>query len=122
MSGKTPRLFCDECVSRVTSDTLRQAGFDVTTAEGSGLSSASDSAIFARCVSEGRILITEDTDFGNITLFPPEKHHGIVLLRSRRKTMDAIHLTLLKVLANAETLPLEKTLVVVEADGYRLRK
>ncbi len=45
-----------------------------------GLGGVADDRLFEVCSSEGRILITLDRDFGQITRFPPANSAGIVIL------------------------------------------
>jgi predicted nuclease of predicted toxin-antitoxin system len=57
------RLLADENVSRLVVERLRAAGFDVATIAGAH-SGSSDADVLATSCREGRILITEDRDFG----------------------------------------------------------
>lgn len=42
---------------------------------------ANDPDILVRAVSEGRILVTNDKDFGDLVFRSGQAHHGVVLLR-----------------------------------------
>jgi predicted nuclease of predicted toxin-antitoxin system len=44
---------------------------------------ASDSVILARAASEGRVVVTNDKDFGELAFRSGQAHAGIVLLRLR---------------------------------------
>jgi len=67
---------CDFSVVRA----LRAAGHDVVsileTARGS-----TDEEVLARGLHEGRIVITEDSDFGNLVFSRGKAHVGVVFLR-----------------------------------------
>jgi hypothetical protein len=39
--------------------------------------------------SEGRALVTADKEFGDIRLYPPGTHAGIILLRARQEGLDS---------------------------------
>jgi len=56
------RLLADENVPRASVLRLRAAGFDVAAAE----RGASDEALLARAVSEQRVILTLDRDFGRL--------------------------------------------------------
>lgn len=100
------RFKVDENLPAEAAALLREAGHDVHTVRDEGLSGAPDPRIAEACRSEGRALLTLDTDFANIFAYPPEGLLGVVVLRLSRQ--DKTHV--LEVLAglvpllNAETL------------------
>jgi predicted nuclease of predicted toxin-antitoxin system len=63
---------------------LIDAGHDVATVAGQGLSGASDPRVIEVCRVERRCLVTLDLDFANPFLFPPENYAGIAVFRPRR--------------------------------------
>ncbi len=73
-------FLADECCDALVVRTLRELGHDVTyVAElAPGLT---DSDMLAQSVSEERILLTEDRDFGELVFRGQETAYGIVLLR-----------------------------------------
>jgi predicted nuclease of predicted toxin-antitoxin system len=95
-----------------------EAGHDVSTAESQGLSRAPDAVVIQRCTEEGRALVTLDTDFANAMLYPPDKHAGIVVLRTLpRMTLSDIESMLRAFLDTVGEEPLARRLLVVEAAG-----
>ena len=60
---------------------LQQAGYDTTTVWSEQLSGQPDSSIAAICQREQRVLVTLDTDFGDIRAYPPEQYSGFIVLR-----------------------------------------
>lgn len=73
------RLLADECISRSLVAAIRDAGHDVawiTEVE----SGAPDKAVLARAFNEGRILLTEDRDFGEMTVRSGHRSHGVILM------------------------------------------
>jgi predicted nuclease of predicted toxin-antitoxin system len=71
----------DENLPVEAAATLRQFGFDAETVWDENLSGADDRVIAARVRSEGRVLLTLDLDFANISAYPPDQHAGIIVLR-----------------------------------------
>ncbi len=61
------RFLADENVSRYVVEQLRAAGFDVA-AIGLTNPGASDTDVLATARREGRVLITEDRDFGELVI------------------------------------------------------
>lgn len=71
------KLLLDSCLSYVTVEELRRAGFDV---EWTGDNDPGDPAILARAHTERRVLVTLDKDFGELAVFRGHAHAGIVRL------------------------------------------
>ena len=76
LSGKL-KLLTDENIPKLVFEFLANKGFDVRR---SPLRSK-DEFISRIAKTEGRIILSFDRHFGNILLFPPEEHDGIVFIR-----------------------------------------
>ena len=74
------RFLADECCDAALVDALREDAHDVLYAVES-LRGVSDEVILSRAFSEGRILLTEDKDFGELVYRLKRPARGIVLLR-----------------------------------------
>jgi len=77
------KLKIDENLSRHLKGLLSCLGHDVVSAADEGLLSRPDTVIAAAARSEGRLLLTLDVEFGNLTKYPPGSHPGIILFRPR---------------------------------------
>jgi predicted nuclease of predicted toxin-antitoxin system len=64
-----------------------------------------DEKIAQTCRMECRVLITLDTDFANIRIYPPKDYMGIVLLRPFRQSEPQIIKLLAAVLPMFQTEP-----------------
>jgi predicted nuclease of predicted toxin-antitoxin system len=74
------RWLADECIDAGLVAHLRHAGHDVLyMAEIAP--SANDAEVMARALREGRLLLTEDKDFGDLVFRHGSRVPGIVLLR-----------------------------------------
>jgi len=76
------------------------------------------------CRSETRALVTLDRGLGNIRAYPPADYHGIVVLRPRDQSVDAI-LALVKkfvALLEIETTSLTGALWIVGERRFRIRR
>ena len=116
------KFLTDECVGLPTITLLQDLGYSVVTAKEAGLKGKEDFDILKWAINNKRILVTEDTDLGNILLYPPSLHHGIILLRFRHRLEKEIHATLKTALKELTSADFNKTLVIIDADKYRLRK
>jgi predicted nuclease of predicted toxin-antitoxin system len=61
---------------------FREHGHDCPTTREEGLGGADDPEVLQAANAEGRILITNDHDFGNVLVYPPENTEGIVVLNT----------------------------------------
>ena len=74
------RWLVDECVDAALVELLRQAGHNVT-AVAEIAPRAIDSQVMSLAEAEGRLLLTEDKDFGDLAFRQARRVPGIVLLR-----------------------------------------
>lgn len=92
------RFLADESCDFAAVRALRTEGFDVlSVAEASA--GADDDVVMALALREGRILLTEDKDFGQLVFAAGTKSVGVVLVRfpvSARSTLGARMLDLVR--------------------------
>jgi len=77
------RFLADENVSRLVIERLRADGLDVISV-GETRSGARDKEVLEAADAEGRILITEDRDFGELVIRQRLRVHGLILLELDR--------------------------------------
>ncbi len=71
--------------------------------------------------ADGRVLVTRDRDFGQLT-FADELGSGVIDLRIRPQTVQAVHAELSRVLAIYSEPDLLDAFVVVEPGSHRVRR
>ncbi len=76
------RVKLDENLPVQLKDLFTEAGHDAATVVDEGLGGASDTAVATSCLSEERVLLTQDLDFSDIRTYPPAEHFGIVVFGS----------------------------------------
>jgi predicted nuclease of predicted toxin-antitoxin system len=113
------RFLADECCDAALVDALRGDGHDVLYAIES-LRGATDDDLLTRAVSEHRILLTEDKDFGELVYRLRRPAHGIVLLRFAVGDR-ALKVPRLRYLLEQEAERLPGAFVVLEVDKVRVR-
>ena len=74
------RSLADESCDFAAVRALRAAGFDVLSVA-EALAGADDEGVIALALREGRILLTEDKDFGQLVFAARSKSVGVVLIR-----------------------------------------
>jgi len=116
------RLKTDENLPDSAGMLLRTAGHDVTTVLGEKLGGAADPKVAEVCRSETRALVTLDRGLGNIRAYPPADNHGIVVLRPRDQSVDAVLAVVQTFVALLETHPLAGALWIVDERRFRIRR
>ena len=112
------RFLIDECTGPAVARWLREAGHDVFSVydDARGLD---DDSILALAVSENRILITNDKDFGEKVYRDGVSHQGIVLLRLQDER-PATKITVLRQLLENHSDQLAGSYVVATEKVVRL--
>ena len=114
------KLLADECCDAPLISELSKAGHDVTyVCEVPRLIGASDRQVLALTVQEDRILLTEDTDFGELVYRLRMPAKGIILLRFGPREFDEKLRTLIGFLEDQSDL--EGALSVLTKDSVRMR-
>ena len=72
----------DENFGSRTQNIFRSARHDVQTVWEQDLLGSPDEYIYEVCRSENRCLVTLDTDFSDVTRFPPSQSSGIAVIRA----------------------------------------
>ena len=116
------RFKLDENLPGSAAAFLHESGHDVSTALEEGLSGASDSSLLRAAESEERALITLDVGFGDLRLYPPGSHSGIIVLRPRNQSRERI-VEILQRLQNAQQAePISGQLWIVDEHRIRIRE
>ncbi|MBI2177060.1 MAG: DUF5615 family PIN-like protein [Candidatus Tectomicrobia bacterium] len=101
---------------------LREHGHDAAHLRDRGMQRTPDEEIFSRAISESRILLTFDLDFGEIAALARGQRIGIVLFRLRNTRTPHVIERLSRLLeSSSETLE-KGNVVVVEEGRYRIRE
>jgi predicted nuclease of predicted toxin-antitoxin system len=114
-------ILADHCVYEATIRLLIANGHDVVRLREIAPINSSDEDVLALAVLNNRILVTNDLDFGDIVRYPPEAHHGVILLRIRPETEREVHQLLLRMLLELDPGKIRRCLIVIDRNKYRLR-
>ena len=74
------KFLVDECVGPTVAKWLKKNKYD-TISIYDGLQGIDDDSVLDKAFSEDRILITSDTDFGEMVFKKKQQHYGVLLLR-----------------------------------------
>ncbi|MDI6731137.1 MAG: DUF5615 family PIN-like protein [Candidatus Margulisbacteria bacterium] len=116
------KLLLDENIPIEAEAVLQQCGCDALHVCSVKMSGKDDSQIMAFAQKEKRILVTLDLDFSNILTYPPKTHFGIIAIRllypKRKKIIDL----LVNFVQKIDEVDISKSLIILEENGYRVRK
>jgi predicted nuclease of predicted toxin-antitoxin system len=112
----------DENLSQTHVDFLNRTGYSAERVTDEGLSGAADAIVWRRAHSEGRFFITLDLDFADVRQFPPGTHPGVLLLRPRNRSRDAVQEILQRVVREHSLNTLSGCFVVADLGHTRIRR
>jgi len=119
MPKKAVRFLADESLEYRIVKHLRKLEYDITTiAEISP--SISDFEVLSKAVSENRIILTNDKDFGDLVFLNFLPHKGVILFRLRSERVEDKIKALNYVLKNYKR-QIKNNFIVVEDDNVRIR-
>jgi predicted nuclease of predicted toxin-antitoxin system len=85
-------FLADQNVPAVVVSWMRGAGWDVVSTRDIAFSRASDPAVLAHSVEMERVLLTFDTDFGDLVVRRRMEFVGVIIVRRQRRPTDTIDL------------------------------
>lgn len=101
---------------------LRSKGFDVKDAREADLGGTSDEHLLEIANAESRTLVTFDKYFADVLQHPPDSHHGIIRIRIHPPLPPTVLHALERFLQQYDLTLLKGALVLLERDGYRVRR
>ena len=115
------RFLIDQDVYALTVRFLRELGHEVVVAADLGMARAADVELLARANQDRHIFVTRDKDYGAL-VFVERTGSGVILLRIKPATLEAVHRELNRVLSSYDEAALAGAFVVVEPGQHRFRK
>ena len=118
----TVKVKVDEDLPRAAVELLRQFGYDAAGVYEQGMAGWKDEDLWRAVQAEGRFLVTADKGFGDIRVYAPGTHQGVLLLRPSeqgiRPVLDLLH----RVLTFYPLEQLTGCIVVASPRGIRVRR
>ena len=111
----------DENIPEDAAIIFMDAGYQASTVLDEGLGGKADPAVAAVCKAESKVLITLDTDFANIGVYPPEDYSGIIVLRLANQAKPHVLSILARLLGSLGRESPSGHLWIVEEHRIRIR-
>lgn len=116
------KIKLDENLPRRLVSALGTLGHNVQTPREEGLSGASDQVVWEAAQREGRFLITQDLDFSDARRFAPGTHCGILLVRLREPSRQALIERVERLFGDEDAGQWERSYVVATDRKVRVRR
>ncbi|MGQ0467199.1 MAG: DUF5615 family PIN-like protein [Sporichthyaceae bacterium] len=116
------RFLVDECLSPTIADLLQAAGHDAVHVVGMGLGGQPDVDVMAVAVADGRILVSADTDFGELLARTNAELPSLILHRGAEVAPAALAALLLSNLDQVREDLEHGAVVVILDDRIRVRR
>lgn len=113
------KFLLDQNLSPETTAFVRRLGYDAVDVRELEMVGAEDARIMERAQVDGRVVITFNGDFADISEFPLGTHYGVIRLRIFPQTFEILHPILERQLAELEKVNVEGCLVII--DNWRVR-
>ena len=116
------RFLADMGIARRIVEWLRTEGHEAIHLREEGLQRMPNGEIFKKAVSEGRIILTFDLDFGEIVALSRDRRISVILFRLHNTRTPHVIDRLRKVLKDAGPALEQGAIVVVEESRHRARR
>lgn len=116
------KVTVDEDLPRQAVQLLREHGYDAASVVEQGMSGWKDPQLWIAIQKDERFLVTADKGFGDIRIYPPGTHFGILLLRPDEDGIRPVLELLQKVLNSYNLEGLVGATTVATPRGIRLRR
>lgn len=116
------RFLIDEDLPLSLNGLLRQKGHSSEHIIKLGQRGSPDERVFALAQERNAVLVSRDTDFGNVLQFPLGSHHGIVVVRFPSETRSRVIVdSVVQMLTTIAESEFTGALIIIEPGRMRMR-
>jgi predicted nuclease of predicted toxin-antitoxin system len=115
------KLKTDENMPIEVAEAMRAAGHDALSVLEQDLGGWADPGIAEICRSEGRVLVSLDTDFADVRAYPPQDYPGILVIRLKRQDKPSLLEVVPRILRMLQFEEIDRRLWIVTEERVRIR-
>jgi predicted nuclease of predicted toxin-antitoxin system len=115
------KLKTDENMPVEVAEAMRAAGHDALSVLEQDLGGWADPGIAEICRSEGRVLVSLDTDFADVRAYPPQEYPGILVIRLKRQDKPSLLEVVPRILRMLQFEEIDRRLWIVTEERVRIR-
>lgn len=115
------KLKTDENLPVEVAEAMRAAGHDAVSVLEQNLGGWADPGIAEICRSEGRVLVSLDTDFADVRAYPPQEYPGILVIRLKRQDKLSLLEVVPRILRVLQFEEIDRRLWIVTEERVRIR-
>lgn len=116
------RIKVDEDLPVAVVQLLRTQGYDAVGVVEQGMGGWKDPVLWSAVQEEARFFVTADKGFGDVRLYPPGDHGGVLLLRPNEDGIRPVLELTSEVLANYRLEALIGLLIIATPRSIRIRR
>ncbi len=112
----------DEDIPPIAAIWLQERNYEASTVVSQGMGGWKDDSLWQTIQADQQFLLTADKGFGDIRIYPPGSHAGVLLLRPDEDGIRPILNLLKMVLAQVDLAQLTGAIAVATPRGLRIRR
>lgn len=116
------KIKLDENLHTDLVEVLTAAGHDVDTVADEGLLGADDATVSATASADDRLVLTLDRGFGDLRLYPPGTHGGILVLRLDDHSFSAARAAIARLVEDSALEGLVGSVAIYRNGALRVRR
>lgn len=116
------QFLADMCMDVRVVSWLNAQGHDAIHLRDQGLQRLSNGGIFEKAITESRVVVTFDLDFGEIVALCKGRRTGVILFRLRNTRVSFVIQRLADVISECADALMRGAIVIVEETRHRVRE
>lgn len=112
----------DENIPVALQRKIIERGHSASTVVSEKISGITDKKLIHLCQKEEYILITLDTDFCNVQVYPPREHEGIIVFNLKNQSCVSLLSAFEQVVHTLNLSEIKNATIIVEKEYLRMRK
>jgi len=112
----------DENVPVALQKRIITRGHSASTVVSEKISGITDKNLVSLCVKEKYVLVTLDTDFGKVQMYPPLEHEGVLVFNLKNQSSASLLAAFEQVVQTVNLSEIKNATIIVEKEYIRVRR